>query len=208
MHDALFMGRLTAQATHEMQNILATIRESSGLMEDLLALGSENFAHAERFKRGLCVLCEQVERGMTLSEQLNFCAHSPEASPAGAEVNDALRALVGLFQRIAARFRVSLALAPGRTGLRTALRPLEVMSLAGLALDCALPLLPRDATLVLTVSEHGGLAEVRLDAPEHEALRGRPEYADLTDCAKALGAGLCPGPNGTGLVLSLPQASA
>ena len=52
MRDALFMGRMTAQATHEMQNILATIRESSGLMEDLLAMGGENFAHAERFKRG------------------------------------------------------------------------------------------------------------------------------------------------------------
>jgi len=33
MRDALFMGRLTASATHELQNILATIRESSGLME-------------------------------------------------------------------------------------------------------------------------------------------------------------------------------
>jgi len=208
MRDALFMGRLTAHATHEMQNILATIRESSGLMEDLLAMGGENFAHAERFKRGLCVLSEQVERGMLLSEQLNYCAHSPEPSPTGCEVNDALRALVGLFRRTAARFRVTLGIEPGRTGLRTSLRAVEVMDLAGLALDCALPLLPRDAQLVLAVGEQGGLAVVRLCAPGFEALRHQPEYADLAGCAKSLGVGLCPGPGGKGLVLSLPKALA
>ena len=68
MRDALFMGRMTASATHELQNILATIRESSGLMDDLLAMSSEGFAHAERFKKGLTVLAEQVERGMILTE--------------------------------------------------------------------------------------------------------------------------------------------
>jgi len=208
MRDALFMGRLTAHATHEMQNILATIRESSGLMEDLLAMGGENFAHAERFKRGLGVLSEQVERGMQLSEQLNYCAHSPEPSPTGCEVNDALRALVGLFRRTAARFRVILALAPGRTGLRTSLRAVEVMDLAGLAVDCALPLLPRDAQLTLSVEEQGGLAVARVGSPAFETLRGQPEYADLAACAKTLGVGLCAGPNGEGIVLSLPKAQA
>jgi signal transduction histidine kinase len=208
MREALFMGRLTAQATHELQNILATIRESGGLMDDLLAIGGEGFAHAERFKKGLGVLAEQVERGMALTEQLNFCAHAPEPTAAGAEVNDSLRSLVGLFRRIAARCRVNLVLAPGRTGLRTALLPVELMELVGAAIDCALPLMPRDSQLMLSVEEQGGLSVVRLDAPSHEALQSRPEQAALRDCAKALGAGLCPGPGGQGLVLSLPKARA
>jgi C4-dicarboxylate-specific signal transduction histidine kinase len=208
MRDALFMGRLTAQATHEMQNILATIRESAGLMEDLLALGGEGFPHAERFKRGLRVLSEQVERGMTLSEQLNYCAHAPEESPAGAEVNDALRAVAGLYQRIAARFRVGLGLCTGRAGLRTGLRAVEVMNLVGLALDCALPLLPRDAVLTLSVGEQGGLAVALLDAPDYAAICAQPEYAALAALAKSLGVGLSPGALGRGLTLALPGAKA
>ncbi len=208
MRDALFMGRLTASATHEMQNILATIRESSGLMEDLLAMGGENFAHAERFKKGLLVLSEQVERGMALAEQLNYCAHAPEATPAGAELNEALRSFVGLSRKQATRFRVSLVLAPGRTGLRTSLRAVEVMDLAGQALDCALPLLPRDTLLMLSVEEQGGLGVLRLDAPSHEALRQQPGFAELCARAKALGVGLCAGPNGQGLVLTLPRPAA
>jgi len=132
MRDALLMGRLTASATHEMQNILATIRESAGLMEDILGMSEEGFAHAERFKKGLKVVAEQVERGMMLSEQLNYCAHAPEEAAAGADVNEAARALVGLSRRDAARCRVSLVLAPGRSGLRTSLRAVEVMCLLGL----------------------------------------------------------------------------
>lgn len=208
MRDALFMGRLTASATHEIQNILAIIRESSGLMEDLLALGGEGFAHAERFKKGLGVLSEQVERGMILSEQLNYCAHAPEATPAGAEVNEALRSLVGLSRRQAARVRVELVLAPGRSGLRTSLRGVEVMGLVGLALDCALPLLAQGSQLMLSVEEQGGLAVVRLDAPGFDALGGQPGFAALAKCAKAAGVGLCAGPGGQGLVLSLPKPAA
>jgi len=205
MRDALFMGRLTASATHEMQNILATIRESAGLMEDLLALGGEGFAHAERFKKGLSVLAEQVERGMALSEQLNYCAHAPETTPVGSEVNEALRSLVGLLRRDAARCRVSLVLAPGRTGLRTSLRAVEIMALAGLALDCALPLLERDAQLTLSVEEQGGLAVVRLDAGVYEAMRKQEPFAELASCAKAAAVGLGSGPGGQGLVLTLPK---
>jgi C4-dicarboxylate-specific signal transduction histidine kinase len=208
MRDAMFMGRLTASATHEMQNILATIRESGGLMEDLLALGGENFAHAERFKKGLCVLAEQVERGMALSEQLNYCAHAPEATPAGTEVNEAMRSLVGLCRRDAARGRVALVLVPGRTGLRTSLRALELMTLLGLALDCSLPHMARDSQLMLSVEEQGGLAVVRLDAPGFEALRQSPGCAELIRSAKQHQVGLAAGPGGQGLVLSLPKAVA
>ncbi len=208
MRDALFMGRLTAAATHEMQNILATIRESSGLMEDLLALSSAGFAHAERFKKGLRVLAEQVERGMMLSEQLNYCAHAPEASPAGADVNEAVRALVGLTRRQAARRKATLVLAPGRSGLRTALRAVEVMDAVGAALEAALEVLPLGSQVLLSVEEKGGLAVVRLDGPGFEALRGTPAWAELAPLATALGIGLSPGLGGLGVVLALPRSVA
>jgi C4-dicarboxylate-specific signal transduction histidine kinase len=208
MRDALFMGRMTASATHELQNILATIRESSGLMDDLLAMSSEGFAHAERFKRGLGVLGEQVERGMILTEQLNFCAHAPEASPAGADINEAVRALVGLSRRDAARHKTTLVLASGRTGLRTGLRAVQVMDAVGAALEAALDVLPMGTQLMLSVEEQGGLGVVRLDSPGFEALRQAPAWAQLSALAKALGIGLSAGPGGMGVVLALPRPAA
>ncbi len=208
MRDALFMGRMTASATHELQNILATIRESSGLMDDLLAMDSKGFAHAERFKRGLGVLAEQVERGMILTEQLNFCAHAPEKSPAGADVNEAVRALVGLSRRHAARRKTTLVLAPGRSGLRTSLRAVEVMGAVGAALEAALDVLPMGTQLMLSVEEQGGLGVVRLDSPGFEALRAAPAWSELAALAKALGIGLSAGPANMGVVLALPRPAA
>jgi C4-dicarboxylate-specific signal transduction histidine kinase len=208
MQDAKLMGRLTASATHEMQNILAIIRESSGLMEDLLAMGGGDFAHAERFKKGLAVMAEQVERGMQLSEQLNFCAHAPESSPAGADVNEAARALIGLSRRHAARGRVGLVLAPGRTGLRTCLRAVEVMELLSLALDCALTLMPQNSELMISVEELGGLAVLRVAGAGFAALRQAECYGELERSARLLGVGLGPDAAGMGIVLSLPRAAA
>jgi hypothetical protein len=205
MRDARLIGRLTASATHEMQNILAIIRESSGLMEDLLAMGGGDFAHAERFKKGLAVMAEQVERGMALSEQLNYCAHAPEPTAAGAEVNEAARALIGLSRRHAARGRVALVLAPGRSGLRTSLRAVEVMELLSLAMDCALPLMPQNSELLISVEELGGLAVLRLAGPGHAALRAAECFAELERGARLLGVGLGPDPSGMGIVLSLPR---
>lgn len=208
MRDALLLGRLTASATHEMQNILATIRESSGLMEDLLAMSSEGFAHAERFKKGLKVLGEQVERGMLLTEQLNFCAHGTEPSPAGADVNEALCALVGLSRRHAARRKATLALVPGRPGLRTSLRAVELMDAVGAAMQAALDLLPTGAQLMLSVEEQGGLGVVRLDSPDFEALSTTPAWSELATLAKSQGIGLSAGPGGMGVVLALPRPAA
>jgi len=208
MRDALFMGRMTASATHELQNILATIRESSGLMDDLLAMSGEGFAHAERFKKGLGVLAEQVERGMVLTEQLNFCAHAPETSPAGADVNESVRALVGLSRRSAARKKTALVLAPGRTGLRTSLRAVEVMDAVGAALEAALEILPMGTQLMLSVEEQGGLGVVRLDCPGFEALQKSAGWAELAPLGKALGIGLSAGPGGMGVVLALPRPTA
>lgn len=208
MREALFMGRLTAAATHDLQNVLATIRESSGLMEDLLAMGAENFPHLERFQKGLKVMSEQVERGMNLAEELNYCAHAPESAATGAEINEAMRSLLGLSRRQAARGRVELALAPGRGGLRTGLRGIEAMTLAGLALDCVLPGMPQKSTLTIFVEEQGGLPVVRLTGPAFEDCCRQPAFADLKAMAKSLGAGLSAGAQGQGMALALPRPAA
>jgi C4-dicarboxylate-specific signal transduction histidine kinase len=45
-----FIGRISASMTHEIKTVLAIIRESSGLMRDLLALGKDGaLAYHEKF---------------------------------------------------------------------------------------------------------------------------------------------------------------
>jgi len=87
--EAAFMGRITAGVTHEMKNVLAIIKESAGLMEDLLALSKDaSFPHREKFSSVLSKIRNQVARGVDISTRLNAFAHSPDRRPADVDLID------------------------------------------------------------------------------------------------------------------------
>ena len=78
-NENMFFGQVCASCTHEMQNVLAIIRESSGLLEDLFAFaGPKDWAHLEKFNRSLQGIQNQVSRGVELMKRLNRFAHAPD----------------------------------------------------------------------------------------------------------------------------------
>jgi hypothetical protein len=78
--DARFMGTVTAQSMHEMQNILAIIRESAGLMGDILKVNSRvEFKHKPNMVRTLENITFQVDRGKGLLDATSRLAHTPDA---------------------------------------------------------------------------------------------------------------------------------
>lgn len=100
---AAFMGKITAGVTHEMKNVLAIIKESAGLMEDLIGLDKDgSFPHKEKFLRSLSRIADQVARGVDLSTKLNAFAHSPDERNASVNLNQAVGQTAFLCQRSAA----------------------------------------------------------------------------------------------------------
>ena len=88
---AAFMGKVTAGVTHEMKNVLAIIKESAGLMEDLIALDKNDaLPHKEKFCKSLARILAQVARGVDLSTKLNSFAHSPDEQRAHVDLNEAI----------------------------------------------------------------------------------------------------------------------
>jgi hypothetical protein len=78
--EARFMGTVTAQSMHEMQNILAIIRESAGLMGDILKVNSRvEFKHKPNMVRTLENITFQVDRGKGLLDATSRLAHTPDA---------------------------------------------------------------------------------------------------------------------------------
>ena len=78
--DARFMGSVTAQSMHEMQNILAIIRESAGLMGDILKVNARvDFKHKPNMVRTLENITAQVDRGKGLLDATSRLAHAPDA---------------------------------------------------------------------------------------------------------------------------------
>jgi len=101
-NEALFFGKVTAGITHEIQNVLAIIKESSGLMEDILMMNrEEEFKFLDKFQDTILMLKKQVKRGVELTSALNKFAHSPDKIETQINVLDAVGRLVFLIRRLA-----------------------------------------------------------------------------------------------------------
>ena len=97
-----FIGKITAGVTHEINNALASIKEISGLMEDLISMSSkDSFPHQEKFLKVLPRIQEQVQRSVKLTTQLNKFSHLTDTHTAQVELNDFIEHLIFLTQRFA-----------------------------------------------------------------------------------------------------------
>jgi len=97
-----FFGKITAGITHEMKNVLAIIKESSGLMEDIMSLSPEALiSYQEKFKNSLSKIKDQINRGVELTDRLNKFAHSSDETIAKIDLNEIVEQLIKLSQRFA-----------------------------------------------------------------------------------------------------------
>jgi len=77
--EAKFMGAVTALSMHEMQNVLAIIRESAGLIGDILKVNAKvDFKHRPNMERTLEHITTNVDRGKGLLEATSRLAHAPD----------------------------------------------------------------------------------------------------------------------------------
>ncbi|MDL2290743.1 hypothetical protein LJC09_01380 [Desulfovibrio sp. OttesenSCG-928-F20] len=82
MRDILFMGAILASVTHEMQNVMAIIKESGALTDDILAInGPPRMRHGDKLAQAQRNIQEQVLRGRDLMLMLNGFAHAAADFP-------------------------------------------------------------------------------------------------------------------------------
>jgi len=109
LSETAFMGKIAAGVTHEMKNVLAIIRESAGLMEDLLIVAKDDsFPAREKFLKILSRIGDQVTRGVGLANALNTFAHSPDQPIGTVDLNSLIDQLVFLCQRFALSKKLTL----------------------------------------------------------------------------------------------------
>ena len=95
-----FIGRITAGVTHEVNNVLASIREISGLLADILSITSEeSFPRKEKFETSIQKIQNQEKRGVKLINQLNKFAHLHDVSSTEVDLNELIDHLIFLTER-------------------------------------------------------------------------------------------------------------
>jgi hypothetical protein len=98
--DAAFIGKITASATHELRNVLAIVKESAGLIEDIVESSDQRGSpHADRLMRAVGRIREQVNRGADLITSLNKFAHSLDHDEEKIDLNQAVQQVSFLCQR-------------------------------------------------------------------------------------------------------------
>lgn len=97
-----FIGKITAGVTHEVNNVLASIREISGLLTDILSITDEkSFPRKEKFQTSLQKIQNQVQRGVKLTSQLNKFSHLPDNNKTDVDLNELIEHLIFLTERFA-----------------------------------------------------------------------------------------------------------
>lgn len=155
-----FFGKMTANLTHEVKNILAIIQESAGLMEDIMAISPlSQGKYQEKFDNSMATIKGQLQRGMDLTTQFNRFAHLPDRSCAELDLAQSVRQFCTLSERFARLRHIGLEAgsgppAGGPGSLKT--NPILLFMAMFHGLESCLSALPEKTRIRVTASAHGG----------------------------------------------------
>ncbi|MGD2121687.1 MAG: hypothetical protein PVJ76_08075 [Gemmatimonadota bacterium] len=202
--EAAFLAAMTASATHEVRNVLAIIKESAGLVDDLTQVyGTRGKFDPEKVQRALQRIEVQVRRGADLLTNLNRLAHTLDQDLSPVELGQEVEQIVFLSQRFARQKGQSVEMEGDREEQHLVINALHLhMALSG-AVACCLEELPEGRSLRVGVGEADGAPMVEFRSADAEV---PPESAsdwkgwqELERLAGSLGARVERSPAGYGI---------
>lgn len=150
--ELIFFGRIAASFTHELKNVLAIVKETSGLMEDILSITrEETFPHKERFSRAVATMLAQVGRGVELATRMNRFAHAPDHAVASVELNETVVQVTLLAERLARIKGVSIQAVPAPETVNLVSSPVGIQLTLFKAMECCWTCVESGSTLEVHV---------------------------------------------------------
>lgn len=206
--EAAFVGRITAGATHELRNVLAIVKESAGLLEDLLDLGARRGElDVARLRQAVTRIDAQVARGAELLGALNRLAHAMDRTEEGVDLGRHVEQMALLARRFVRRGERDLRVVPGPAGVTVRANGLAVFMSLVAAVEWCAEQVPVGGSVVVGVERVSGNPAVRVagEAPEGTAVpvSGAGCSADLAE-----GLEVSTDPSGDGFLLVVPDGRA
>jgi C4-dicarboxylate-specific signal transduction histidine kinase len=190
--EAAFIAGVTAGATHELRNVLAIVKESAGLMDDLVrSAGERGAVDPGRLQRSVDRIAKQVARGSEILTSLNRFAHSLEHVPAPLDLGQEVQQAAVLGQRTARQRRHAVEVRAGDADLAIDGNALHLQMALFAALECCMELLPEPGTVVLRAARHGDRPAVELTGEVSGSVvssdAAAPSWSRLAGLAERLG---------------------
>ncbi|OGQ90981.1 MAG: hypothetical protein A2289_00710 [Deltaproteobacteria bacterium RIFOXYA12_FULL_58_15] len=176
-----FFGAITASLSHELNNVLATIKELSGLLEDLVhAVKPERPLNGERVISSLEKMNVQVERGRRYVKQLNRFAHSADEPEAAIDLCDTVAEIVALSQRLAKLNRVDLITELPEQMVKIDGSSFEAQHVLYRCLKAVMTAAGQGEKVVVRLSDDGPRIVVEVAGPDR-AIDVSPEWLHVTE---------------------------
>jgi len=144
---AEFVARVTADVTHELRNVLATVKETAGLVHDLMTFDQPDSIDHDKVKSLVGRIEPQTERGVELASVLQLVAQCCEGSGLATNLNHAAAQVVVMCHRRARKKRQSVRIRPHDHQVDVVGERLGVYMAIHAAIESALELLPESAVL-------------------------------------------------------------
>jgi C4-dicarboxylate-specific signal transduction histidine kinase len=103
-----FIGKILAGFTHEIKNHLAIVKESAGLIGDMIQLGKSTQNDSGQYLEIVRSIEEQIEKSTMHFTYLNRFSHRMDTPLSTFSVNDSIEELAALLQRFANQKRITI----------------------------------------------------------------------------------------------------
>jgi signal transduction histidine kinase len=210
--DAAFVAKITANATHEIRNVLAIIKESAGLVSDVIhSQGGRVLSNADKVVRAIDRIDAQVSRGAAFLENLNRFAHCLDRAQDEIDLNQEAQQTAFLCQRLARRGRHEIQVQAGDQAVPAGLNPLWLQIALYAAVECCLDQLPEAGKVTIRTTRQEDrpslefVAETGKEAAPPFAT-GAASWGQLLELLDRLGASIEASDTERRLLITLPPA--
>jgi hypothetical protein len=196
--EAAFLAAMTASATHEVRNVLAIIKESAGLVDDMVRVfGARGALDQEKVLRALSRIDVQVKRGAELLTNLNRLSHTVDEDMATVNLGQEVQQLVFLSQRFAKKGGHAVLAGPLSENATARVSPLRLHMGLYAAMEFCLGRLAEGASVTVAVAEIDGApcVDFSCEAPAAQGPGTASDgsspgeaWGDLSELVSSLGA--------------------
>ncbi len=194
--EAAFINKITASVTHEIRNVLAIIKESAGLIEDMVRLSDKGRPPMrEKLMRAVDRIGVQVNRGAELMSSLNRLSHCQDHIGERVDLNQDVRQVANLSQRFAKLKGHLVEVRTDEEDLAAAVHPLWLQMTLFVAVECCLEQLPEAGTVTIRADRRGVRPVVEFTGRVGDAVATAPPsgaaaWNRLEELASGLGAAI------------------
>lgn len=163
-----FFGAITASVSHELNNVMAIMDQTTGLLEDKLAGAQEEIRISpEKLEKIVVSLQKQAARGLEIIKRLNRFAHSADLPAQKFDINEALGNLVRLIDRLAVLKGVSLESGLSENPREIESNPFYLQQAVFTAFRIVLADAQKGDTIRIGCESDDGGTQVMIDGPMH-----------------------------------------